>query len=116
MQQALTASAAAVPVAPAVPSAPTPEQQAPPPAAHQPAAAVPLRQQLACLLQRCTEAGVLDSKAALLYRFQFGRMPAGRQAEEMEILEGLVAEGALAEVASCVRLAVADAAVAARHE
>lgn len=116
MQQAQAAGAAAVPAAPAVPPAPTPEQQTPPPVGPQPVAAVPPRQQLARLLQRCTEAGVLDSKAALLYRFQFGRMPAVRQAEELEILAGLAAEGALAEVASCVRLAVADAAAVAQHD
>ena len=45
-----------------------------------------------------------------MYRFQFGRMPAGRQADELAILSELEAEGSLDDVAECVRMAVAAAA------
>lgn len=45
-----------------------------------------------------------------MYRFQFGRMPAGRQADELAILSELEAEGSLDDVAEFVRMAVAAAA------
>lgn len=113
MRQPPAAAAAVAAAAPAAIAEPLPP---PPPAAPQPPAPSNPRQQLVAILNRCTEAGVLDRVAARLYLFQFGRMPAERQADELEDLAGLEAEGALAGVASCVRLATTDATAGAQQQ